>query len=151
LHLKALCGDTEPDVIAACYEGLLRLAPRRYLSVVAAALCGEDETRTEVAALALGESRLREALPLLTDALARAAGPRERQSVITAIALHRSDEATALLLSLVETAPEAQAGAAIDALALHRHDASIADRVRAAVAERGSRRLVDALRDRFDR
>jgi len=147
LHLKALTGDAEPDVVEACYEGLLRLAPRRHLAFVAAAL--RDESRAEAAALALGESRLREALPLLREALSGAAAPRERQSVIMAIALLRSDEATALLLTLVEGAAEAHAVVALDALALHRHDAAVAERVRSAVAARGSRRLAEALRDRF--
>ncbi|MFT3770588.1 MAG: HEAT repeat domain-containing protein [Minicystis sp.] len=149
LHLKALTGDPEPDVVEACYEGLLRLAAQRYLPVVAAGLRAEDANRAEAAALALGESRLREALPLLREALADAEGPRERQGLIMAIGLLRSDEANAVLLGLVERAPEAQAVAAINALALHRHDTAIADRVRAAVAARGSRRLAETLRDRF--
>lgn len=150
LHLKALTGDAEPDVIEACYEGLLRLAPARYLPFVGAALRGDDEARVEAAALALGESRLREAFPLLRDALG-GAGPRERQSIVTALGLLRSDDANAHLLSLVEDGPEALAAAAIEALALHRHDEAIADRVRKAVAGRGSRRLAEALRSRFDR
>lgn len=150
LHLKVLAGDAEPDVIEACLEGLLRLSPQRYLPVVAAVLRGDDEARAEAAALALGESRLREALPLLEEALG-GAGPRGQQSVIMAIALLRSDEANARLLALVEKGPEKQAAAAIDALALHRHDPAVAERVRNIVAARGSSRLAEALRDRFDR
>jgi HEAT repeat protein len=149
LHLKALLGDADPDVVAACFEGLLRIAPPRYLPVVAAALRGDDEPRAEAAALALGESRLREALPLLREALAGAAAPRRRQGLTMAIGLLRSDEASAFLLGLVAGAPEATAVAAVGALALHRHETALADRVRAAVAARGSRRLDEALRERF--
>ncbi len=65
LHLKALMGDAEPEVIQNAYAGLLRLDARRYLPVVAAALRHESEPVAEAAALALGESRLREALPHL--------------------------------------------------------------------------------------
>ena len=148
LHLKALAGDTEPDTLQACYEGLLRLLPHRYLKVVAAAAGGEG-ARAEAAVLALGESRLREALPVLREALASAAGPRERQSVLMAIALHRSDEACELLLSMLEKAPEAHASAAITALALHRHDPRLAERARKAVEARGSSRLAAVLREQF--
>jgi HEAT repeat protein len=147
LHLKALTGDAEPDVIQSVYGGLLRLDPRRYLAVVAAALEGEMEAVGEAAALALGESRLREALPILERALAGAEGARDRRNVLMAIALLRSDEAIALLVSLVEKAPEAQAAAALGALALHRHDPKIAERARRAVEARGSRRLSEALRE----
>ncbi|APR78788.1 Hypothetical protein A7982_04135 [Minicystis rosea] len=149
LHLKVLAGDVEADVIEACYGGLLRLAPARYLSIVADALRSEEPARVEAAALALGESRVREALPVLQSALESIARPREQQSVIMAIALVRSDEALAFLLTLVESAPEGQAVAAIHALALHRHDPTVVDRVHRVVALRRSRRLTESLRERF--
>lgn len=148
LHLKALAGDTEPDALQAIYEGLLRLLPNRYLKVVAAAARGEG-AGAEAAVLALGESRLRDALPFLRDALAAAEAPRARQSVLMAIALHRSDEASELLLAMLEKAPEAHAVAAIIALALHRHDPRLAERARKAVEARGSSRMAGAFREQF--
>jgi HEAT repeat protein len=147
LHLKVLVGDAEPDVLQNAYAGLLRLDARPYLPVVAAALRHESEPVAEAAALALGESRLREALPILKDALDGARGERERRSLLTAISLLRSDEAIELLVSLVEKRPEAEAAAALEALALHRHDPKIAERTRRVVAARGSRRLGEALRE----
>jgi hypothetical protein len=66
-----------------------------------------------------------------------------------AISLLRSDAAIDLLVSLVEKAPEDEASAAIGALALHRHDAKIADRARRAVEGRPSRRLREALVDQM--
>jgi hypothetical protein len=65
--------------------------------------------------------------------------------LLTAVSLLRSDEAIDLLVSLVETAPEAQAASALGALALHRHDPKIAERARRVVEARGSRRLREAL------
>lgn len=147
LHLKVLVGDDDPDVLQNAFAGLLRVDARRYLPVVAAALSGKSEPIAEAAALALGESRLREALPLLKEALDRASGEHQRHSVLTAVALLRSDEAVELLLSLVEKAAEAQAVAALAALALHRHDPRIAELARRVVAARGSRRLDGALRE----
>jgi HEAT repeat protein len=148
LHLKALTGDEEPDVLQSCFEGMLRLGPDRYLRVVAEVLRSGGE-RSEAAALALGESRHREALPLLKAALDEVTDPRARQSVLMAIALCRSDEAMATLLSIIEGAPEAHAIAAIGALALHRHDDALAARVRHAVAARRSKKLMEAFDDRF--
>jgi HEAT repeat protein len=144
LHLKVLVGDAEPDVLQSAYGALLRLDPRRYLSVVTAALRDGEEPGVEAAVLALGESRLREALPILKEALAE---PRcTPRSVLMAIALLRSDEAIALLISLVGDAPEGQATAALGALALHRHDPKIVERARHAVEQRGSPRLHEALK-----
>lgn len=150
LHLKALSGDPEPDVLQACFEGLLRLAPARHLATVAAALDG-DEGRVDAAALALGESRLPEAFGILRAAFERAAAPRERQSLAMAIGLTRSDEASRYLLSIVDAGPEGAAIDALGALALHRHDEALVDRVKKAVAARGSRRLDEAMRERFGR
>jgi len=148
LHLKVLAGDKEPDVLGACYKALLRLAPRRYLPLVGEAL-GSGDAAAEAAAIALGESRLPEAVPLLQRALATAGASRHDEGLLLGLALHRSDEASAHLLSLIEQAPEARAAAALNALALHRHDDRLAARVRAAVAARGSKRLQRVLEDRF--
>jgi hypothetical protein len=149
LHVKVLAGEAEPDALQACYEAMLRLLPNRYLKVVAAAAAEGEGSRAEAAVLALGESRLRDALPFLKEALAGAGGPRERQTVLMAIALHRSDEACEILLSMLAKAPEAHASAAITALALHRHDPRLAERARAAVEARGASRLTAAFREQF--
>jgi HEAT repeat protein len=146
LHLKVLAGDAEPDVLQSAYAGLLRVDARRYLPVAAAGLEGGGPA-ADAAALALGESRLPEAFPVLKQALSGPDGPRAQGTLLMAIALLRSDEAIDLLVSRVEKAPEAEAIAALSALALHRHDPKIAGRARDAAAARGSRRLLAALRE----
>jgi HEAT repeat protein len=148
LHLKVLTGDREPDVLGACFKGLLRLAPRRYLPVVAAALASGQAT-AEAAAIALGESRLPEALPLLKQAIASAGASRLDEGLFLGLALLRSDDANAHLLSLIERAPEGRAAAAVNALALHRHDERLSAQVRAAVAARKSAKLQRTFEDRF--
>jgi HEAT repeat protein len=146
LHLKVLSGQDEPDVIQGAYAGLLRLDARRYLPVAAAALRAGGPGADAVA-LALGESRLREAFPVLKDALLGPVGVREQGTLLMAIALLRSDEAIDLLVSRVAEAKEAEAVAALAALALHRHDPKIAARARDAATARGTRRLLEALRE----
>jgi hypothetical protein len=138
LHVKALAGDAEADVLGACYKGLLRLAPRRYLRFVASVLDGGEEG-AEAAALALGESRVPEALPVLQRALEGFRAARLRDEVMLAIALLRSDEGNAFLIGLVEKGAEGEAAAALGALALHRHDEKVVERLRRAVAGRGKK------------
>jgi HEAT repeat protein len=149
LHLKVLAGDKEPEVLGACFKGLLRLSPQRYLPIVAARLQDEHDAVAETAAIALGESRLRHVLPILQDALASAGASRLGESILLGIALLRTDEATDYLLSLLAEGPERQAAAALSALALHRHDPKIEGAVRVAVAARKSRKLNEVLADRF--
>ncbi|UQA54996.1 HEAT repeat domain-containing protein [Polyangium aurulentum] len=146
LHVKMLAGDSEVDVRGACYRGMLALAPRRYLPVVAAKLAEGEET----AAIALGESRQPEALPVLKEALEKG-GPEMQESVLLGIALLRSEAANAFLIELVAQAPEARAVGAVEALALHRHDARLVSRVREAAAPRRSRRLAKAVEEKFGR
>ena len=64
LRLKILAGD-EPQVTGECVLALLRIAPAASLEFCARLLEGGDPQRSESTALALGESRLRSALPLL--------------------------------------------------------------------------------------
>ncbi len=144
LHARVLVGDPEVDVLGACYKGMLALEPRRYLPVVAAAL----EAGVESAALALGESRLPEALSILQDAVSQ--GDQEiEQSVLLGVALLRSDEALTYLLGLLGEMPEGRATAVIAALALHRHDTRLAARAGEIVSARKSRKLARAFAERF--
>jgi hypothetical protein len=60
------------------------------------------------------------------------------------IALVRSDAAIDVLVGEVERAAEPRAEAALAALAMHRHDAKVVARTRAAVQARGSDSLMAA-------
>jgi HEAT repeat protein len=149
LHLKVLLGDKEPDVLGACYRGLLRHDPGRYLQVVKLALLEGTPGVAEAAALALGESRAPGAIAVLKEALPGARGERLIDGILLGVALSRSDEGSAFLISLVESAPEGRAAAALSALALHRHDSAIVERVRRILDARGSRKLAAVFNDRF--
>ena len=99
LHLKALAGDTERRVVSECLLALLRLDPREELPFVASFLERGDEAAEE-AAVALGESRLAEALPILREWLEPARRRGLGRVALLAIASLRRDEAVELLLSL---------------------------------------------------
>lgn len=99
LHLKALAGDKEPRVVSECLLALLRLDARGEMPFVASFL-GKGDEAAEAAAVALGESRLAEALPVLRAWLEPARRRGLGRTALFAIAALRRDEAVDLLLSL---------------------------------------------------
>jgi HEAT repeat protein len=132
LLLKLSVRDSEGDVLGACLSGLLRVDTDRYLPVVAKYLRDDDARLVELAALALGETRAAPAFDALRDALDTV--PRTAlATVLLALALLRSERATAHLLETVERAKPSVAAMAITALALHKHDDSVTARVRRVV------------------
>lgn len=146
LHVRLLAGEDKPDALEALYRSLLALDFRKYLPVVAKGLADREES----AALALGESRLPEAFPVLKDALAYSTGDLEG-TVLLSIGLLRLEQATGYLVEVVEQGPEPRAVKVIDALALHRHDTRLADRIAEIVRKRKSKKLTAAFSEKFGR
>ena len=103
LRFKVQIGDAEPEVIGECFSALLIIEPEHSLPFVAAYLRHEDEALREFAALALGESRLPQALALLREAWDDAVGSGTRGALIRAAALHRSEPAFDWLLDIIAT------------------------------------------------
>jgi hypothetical protein len=136
LRFKVLGGDADPQVTGECLGALLRIAPEAALAFCGRLLDRDDARRCESIALALGESRLRAALPLLRDWWQRTSALEPRRTALLAIALLRTDEAHGFLLSLVAAAPGHDARDAIAALAVFRDDDALRDRVAAAVRSR---------------
>lgn len=149
LHMKAIEGDSEADVMGAVYKGLLTLFPNRYLPLVKEALESEAGSRQEAAALALGESRAPGALTALREALRMAPSVRATETLLLGISLLRSDEALSFLIELVAESSEKQALAALAALSLHKHDQGVRERLKKAVTERGSERVSEEMEERF--
>jgi HEAT repeat protein len=143
LRLKARLGDAEARVTGACLAGLLALAPHASLPFVERFLGAEDVAVREATLLALGESRLPAALPLLQRASEDTLASESRAVALMAIALMRSDTAWEYLLSLVRDASDGRARAAIDALATYRHEPSLRARTLSAVATRSERSLLE--------
>jgi HEAT repeat protein len=135
LHLKALAGDSEPRVVTECLLALLRLDAEGSLPFVASFL-EKPVGPAEAAAAALGESRLRDALPVLKGWLDRAAVRGLRRVALRAIASLRRDEAIEFLLSLVGDQPAPAAREALEALASLGRDDALGERVRTVAESR---------------
>lgn len=141
LRHKALAGDEEPRVVSECLLALLQLDARGSLPFVAALL--EPATlhgrpapdRVPCAASALGESRLKEAFPVLREWYPKAAARRLGRTALLAIAALRRDEAFDYLLSLVREAEPPEACDAAVALA-SQPDEALRGRAREAAAGR---------------
>ena len=147
LRLKALSGDPEPEVVGQCLASLLRLFPNRSLPFVHRFLQGSSRGVIEVAALALGESRLEEAVDLLLTALREAPNPDLRRTFLLALATTRREQALDFLLGRVLSASTVEAHEALSALSVNRHDEALRQRVLTGVTRRGE----EAVRLRFER
>jgi HEAT repeat protein len=135
LRLRVQIGDDAP-VLAECFSALLRLAPAASLSLVARFLQSPNPQISEMAALALGESRLPDALPPLKQWWQHSTDSELRQTGLLAIAMLRHEAAIEFLLSLL-VQPNAQTGtAALAALRIYADDAKLMARIEAILAER---------------
>ena len=144
LRYKALCGDADPLVLTECLTSLLFMERTAALPFLQRFFTPEDEVRADAAALALGQSRLPEAIPLLRD-YAETPPRGRRKTALLALAMLREPEATDYLLALVRDADTRQAVLAIEALGMHRYDKALQKRVAEAVATRPSPALGEAL------
>ena len=147
LRLKARIGDRDPDVLSECLSGLLAVHPRDNLSFVSGFLEPGDAARCEAAALALGKSRLPDALEPLKACWPRCAFSEVGQQVLLAIAMLRLPAAIDYLLELVGSDSEKQAISALSALKIHNYDPRLRERLAPVVRKAGSRTLQAA----FDR
>jgi HEAT repeat protein len=135
LRYKVRTGDPEPQVLGECLRALLAVNPDA-LPFVAKLLHEEDAALAEQAALAIGESRLEGAFEALSGFVA-AEPLRERRIVaLVAIALLRRDVALDYLIAHVAGSDAATAKAAVEALAIYRHDSRVRERVIVAARER---------------
>jgi HEAT repeat protein len=130
LHLQLLLvsrdrGAGALDLAHACMVGLLRCLPDRHGPTICAYLDPTasdddeevaDDSFAELAALALAETRIDEALPALLRALEGRRASRFTSNVMLAVASLRRDDAVSELLRIVESENELLAGQALGAL-----------------------------------
>lgn len=147
LKLRILTGETEPDVLAECFAGLLAIAPEQSLPLIATYIDSKDLAIGEAALLALGSSRLPEALDLLKARWGQPAGGSLRKVMLIAMAMIRSEAAIEFLVSLLAESSLTSARDVITALAIFRDNEKVRKQVEAAV----SRRNVDSLSEAFRR
>jgi len=149
LRLKALIGDEEPHVLMECLLALLKIAPAPSLEFVERFLNSSTAEIAESAALALGSSRLVEAVPVLCGWWERVREPALRRTGLLALALIKRDNAIDFLIALLSDAPGLTARDALTALAVYRHDPVLRKRVAEAVAARRDRALRSAFEKEF--
>jgi len=146
LRHKILQGDAEPEVIAQCFSSLVKAAAEESLDFISDFLASDDDVLRESAALALGESRLDEALHILIDASDNLfAIDTLVPSFYRAIALQRKNKAYDYLLDKVANSPAAQASYAIAALSLYNYNQELKEKIISITEKRGLKQLSDAI------
>jgi HEAT repeat protein len=138
LRLKARMGDKELPVLGQVFDSLLQLEGVGAIGFLAELLDrASEDVRTE-AALALGSSRLPEAVEALEQAWETARDPDLRYAVARAIGASRLERGLVFLLAVVKRGRAAEARMALEALSLHRESPEIWRRVEETVAEAGT-------------
>lgn len=143
---KIRSGDRDPSVTADALGALITLRPADGLRCAAELLQSRTRGLRPFVCLALGQSRLPEALPLLSRELTGLVSPSERREVFVAIGLLRTANSVTFLLDYVRGAPIADARAAIAALATQSQAETMRESIRTAAS---GRKLDAAIREAF--
>jgi HEAT repeat protein len=147
LLYKARIGDREPEVSSEVLAAIIAIEEDEGVELVVPFLESDDSDARTTAAVALGQSRRESALEPLVRFASRSVREGERKAGLVAIAMLRTPKAFDHLLALVREGSLAIARDAIAALAIYRHDAPLAERLRNAVEERGEKALTAALKE----
>lgn len=148
LRLKLQLGDPDPEVLAECVTSIMQIMPKESLDVAKRLLLHRDEGVRASAALAIGTSKLPEALETLRQSFGRERDADVCKTILIAAASTRAVAAIDWLVSLVEKDAKT-AVAAIEALGPYRLDDSVRARVGKVVAERKLPALDDAMKRAF--
>ncbi len=141
LRLKVLTGDSEPEVIAECFLGLLNSAAEDSLRFVAEFLDTEDQAISDAAIWALGQSRLPAAFEPLKAHWEKTIARDQRTTILSGIAMLRLEVGIEFLCSIIETENQTTATDALNALAAFKSNSSIREAVAAAVRKRRDKNL----------
>ena len=146
LRHKILQGDAEPEVMAQCFSSLVKAAAEESLEFISPFLDSENDVLRESAALALGESRLGEALDRLIEVCDGLSGFDPLiAGFYRAIAIQRNDKAFEYLMNKVADAPVNQAVQAAIALSMYNYNQDLEQQVIAIAKRRRLKKLDDAL------
>lgn len=143
IRFKLLIGDAEDEVLGECLSALASQWPDRSMEILKASL--EQDRLRPVAAVALGECRHAEALPILKSAYERESYPDRQRELLAGLVLCRREEALTFLVTQIEQAAASQAAAIVEALGPRRQYATLWDRVVSAVKRRTDAKVTAAL------
>ena len=138
LRAKALAGDTDPDVTGETLSALLQISPFESKAFVANFLDPDtDPMLRQSVALAIGASKLDEALDILQSCWSSKPFKEEQDNVLLLGAiLHRSEKAFDWLLDVVVGGDRASAEFVVEELVIYSTDKYLGERIEAAVFER---------------
>jgi len=102
LRLKATVGGDDPEVLGACYNGIIHLDGRAAIPWVSRFLASADDAAAE-AALAIAGDRSPQAFTALHERFLQAHDPWFQAILLSAIGLTRQQAALDFLLQLVRT------------------------------------------------
>jgi hypothetical protein len=114
LRLRAVLGADEPEVLGACYSGILRIEGAKAISWISRFLDSADDPAAE-AALAIAGTHSNEAFKVLRERFTEEADPWFLSVLLSAISLTRQEAATEFLLDLVRS-ESLQAELAVEAI-----------------------------------
>jgi hypothetical protein len=114
LRLRAVLAADEPEVLGACYSGVLSIEGTAAIPWISRFLSTADDTAAE-AALAIAADRSPQALEALRERFLKERDPRFQSVLLSAIALTRQEAAHDFLFDLVRK-DSVHAEAAIEAL-----------------------------------
>jgi HEAT repeat protein len=137
LRLRAILGSDEPEVLGACYSGVLRIEGVSAIPWVTRFLASGDDPAAE-AALAIAGTHSSQGFELLRERFAKEADSWFCSILLSAIALTRQDAALEFLLDLIRT-ESLQAEAAIEAILRTMPSSEVTKRLKEQVA--GNQRL----------
>jgi hypothetical protein len=137
LRLRAIVGTDEPEVLGACYGGILRIEGVGAIPWIGRFLAAADDSAAE-AALAIAGTHSPEGFDALRESFMQAEDRWWRSVLLSAIALTRQDAAVDWLLDLVHT-ESLNAEAAIEAVLRSMPSQELIQRLEALVA--GNSRL----------
>lgn len=136
LRIKARMGDRDSTVTGQVFESLLRIEGEGAVPFVVEFLRTTTEEVREEAALALGASRLADAIAALKKILMQKHSPLDYEVILRALSISRHEEAVQFLLEVIRSRPSREAIAALDALKPFGDSSEIRDKVSEAVASR---------------
>jgi HEAT repeat protein len=143
LRFKVLTGDPEVEVVAECFANLLACDPARSLPFVAGYCDDSDEAIAEAAVLALGDSRLPEAVEALKERWAHFVVGPMKKILLLALAAARRESSVEFLLKLLAEENPRSALDVLHALRIYKHDEAVWKTVNEIVSNRGDRALMD--------
>jgi HEAT repeat protein len=132
LRLRAVLGSDEPEVLGACYSGILRIEGQSAIPWVSRFLASGDDPAAE-AALAIAGTHSAQAFETLKQRFSNESDPWFCSVLLSAIALTRQDAALEFLLDQVRTG-SLQAEAAIEAILRAAPSAEVTRRLQDLVA-----------------